>query len=178
MAEWYTISPAPWSVIMYALWALWGSKRLPKDAYTRFHRLAAWVDALWVAGVVVLVGDILWVAAVWIRWGAIYHEQIMLLVYSQIRNVAGLILCFMMSQGLWRSKRLRWGKDVYLLWGLDLIYLALWFGLAPGLEWTHWVYALENGFKSWPWVWVIGYIIGRIITTGIYVKTWSKRDAG
>jgi len=170
---WYTISPTPWSIAMYAIWAWWGSRRLPRDAYIRFHRLAAWVDALWIAGVVVLVGDILWVMAVWIRWGFVYPNEIMLLIYSLIRNTAGLILCLLMSRGWWNSGRVRWNMDVFCLWLVDLLYLIMWFGLAPGLEWTHWVYALENGYATWPYVGFIAFIIGRIITTTIYMRTWN-----
>ena len=173
MAAWYTISPTPWSVVLYAIWAWWGSKKLPRDAYCRLHRLAAWVDALWIAGIVVLVGDILWVIAVWIRWIPIYPNERILLMYSLIRNLSGLVLCLLMSRNWWKSKRIRWGSTIYFLWGINLLYLIVWFGFAPGLEWTHWVYALENGYRIWPHVWVIGYIIGRTITTAIYVRTYA-----
>jgi len=173
MVAWYTISPTPWSVILYALWAYWGSKKLPRDGYVRYHRLAAWADALWIAGVVFLVGDILWVLAVWIRWGPIYPGELGLMTNSLIRDFSGLIICLIMSWEWWKNRYVKWGPNVFLLWGVNLLYLLLWFGLAPGLEWTHWVYALEKGYSCWPYVWVIGYIIGRIITTLIYWRTWN-----
>jgi len=173
MAAWYTISPTPWSIVLYAIWAWWASKKIPPDLYVHLHRLAAWVDAIFVAGVVVLVGDILWVSAVWIRWIPNYPGEMMLLVNSQIRNISLLAISLIMSRDFWRTKMIHWGPAVYWLWGLDLLYLTLWFGLAPGLEWTHWVYALENGYACWPAVWGIGYIIGRIITTMIYWRTWN-----
>lgn len=174
---WYTISPTPWSIIMYALWAWWGSKRLPRDNYIRFHRLAAWVDALWIAGVVVLVGDILWVLAVWIRWTAVYPTDKTLLINSLVRDISGLVICLLMSKEWWSSARLSWNTNVFCLWLIDILYLVLWFGMAPSLEWTHWVYALENGFTTWPFVWIISFIIGRAITTTIYIKTWSNTNA-
>lgn len=172
---WYTISPSPWSIILYALWAWWGSRRLPRDAYIRFQRLAAWVDALWIAGVVFLVGDVFWIIAVWVRWGSTYPSQIILLVYSLIRNMSGLALCLLLSQNWWKSKRVRWNAEVYCLWLLNLLYLVIWFGLAPGLEWTHWVYAIENGYSSWPYVCFIAFVVGRIITTTIFWRTWNVK---
>lgn len=172
MPAWYTISPTSWSLLLYAIWAWWASSKLPQDVYVRIPRLAAWVDAAFIAGVVVLVGDILWVIAVWARWGSAYPGEIGLIANSLLRNFSILIICLIMSKDWWKSGVIRWGSDVYLLWGVDLLYLTLWFGLAPGLEWTHWVYALENGYASWPYVWVIGYIIGRAITTLIYWRTF------
>lgn len=173
MTAWYTISPSPWSITMYALWAWWASKKIPKDKYVRFHRLAAWVDAVWVAGVVVLVGDILLIMAVWIRWHSIYPNELGLIINSLLRNISILTICLIMSWDMWKLKWARWGSTVYLLWGVNILFLLLWFGLAPGLEWTQWVYALEHGFASWPYAWFVSFVIGRIITTMIYVRTWN-----
>ena len=175
-AAWYTISPTPWSIILYAIWAWWASKKIPPDLYVRFRMLAAWVDAVWVAGVVVIVGDILWVLAVWARWHSVYPGELGLITNSLLRNISILVICIIMSRKFWRTRLVHWGPEVYALWGVNLIYLALWFGLAPGLEWTHWVYALENGYSTWPYVWGIGYIIGRIITTLIYWRTWDVKQ--
>lgn len=176
MPEWYTVSPTPWSIILYTIWAWWASKKIPREKYIRFHRLAAWVDAVWVAGVVVLVGDILWVTAVGIRWLPTYPGELMLLVNSQVRNISLLAISLIMSWNMWKTKMVQWGPTVGALWCLALLYLLLWFGLAPGLEWTHWVYALENGYACWPYAWGIGYIIGRIITTAIFWRTWNVKQ--
>lgn len=172
MIAWYTISPSPWSIAIYAVWAWWASKKITPEGPLR-KRLAAWVGCVWIAGVVVLVGDILWVSAVWIRWVPTHPEELMLLFYSQIRNICLLSVSLIMSWHMWKTKIVQWGSTVLRLWGLNLLYLLLWFGLAPGLEWTHWVYALENGYSYWPYVWGIGYIIGRAITTLIYWRTWN-----
>ena len=176
MGAWYTISPAPWSILMYSIWAWWASGKIT-DSETSFRRrMGAWVDCVWVAGIVVLIGDILWVGAVWIRWGPIYPEEIPLLVYSQIRNVALLGVSLIMSWEMWKNLWISWGKDVALLWGLDIIYLTFWFGTAPSLEYTHWVYALENGYSAWLYAWGMGYIVGRMITTLIYWRTWDVKQ--
>lgn len=173
MPAWYTVSPTPWSILLYAVWAWWASKKIvPWDS--SFHqKLAAWVDCVWIAGVVVLVGDIQWVTAVWIRWMPTYPDEMMLLIYSQIRNFSLLAISLIMSRCFWRTKIVQWGSTVYWLWVLNLLYLTLWFGLAPGLEWTHWVFALENGYSCWPAVWIIGYVIGRTITTLIFWRIWN-----
>jgi len=175
MGAWYTVSPTPWSIILYAIWAWWASKKIAPGENLR-KRLAAWVDCVWIAGVVVLVGDIMWVSAVWVRWAPIYPDELMLLVYSQIRNFGLLSVSIIMSWHLWEAKIVKWGSTIFWLWGLNFLYLLLWFGLAPGLEWTHWVYALENGYTTWPYVWGIGYIIGRAITTLIYWRTWDVKQ--
>ena len=175
MGAWYTISPSPWSILLYAIWAYWGSKKLPRDTYVHIHRLAAWVDAVWIAGVVVLVGDILWVTAIWIRWHSFFPHEIGLIANTQIRNLSMLTISLIMSWKWWKFKIVHWGKDVYLLWGINLLYFALWIGLAPGIEWTHWVYALENGYPYWPIPWFITFIIGRAITTLIYWRTWNVK---
>ncbi|GAH18139.1 unnamed protein product [marine sediment metagenome] len=172
---WYTISPAPWSIMLYAIWAWWASKKIPKDKYIRLHRLAAWADAIWVAGVIVLVGDIQWVIAVWLRWISTYPDELNLLVNCMIRNISILAISLIMSWNLWKSKLVQWGPAVNLIWGVNLLYLLLWFGLAPGLEWTHWVYALENGYSIWPFTWFISFIVGRIITTIIFWRTWNVK---
>jgi len=175
MTAWYTISPSPWSIILYAIWAFYGSKKIPKDAYMRLHGLAAWVDAIWVAGVVVLVGDILWVMATWVRWHSVYTGELGLIANSLLRDISILTICLIMSWNMWKTKMVHWGPAVYLLWGVNLLFLLLWFGLAPSLEWTHWVYALENGYAYWPHVWGINFIIGRIITTTIFWRTWNVK---
>ena len=170
MPSWYTISPSPFSIAMYTLWAWWASKKIAPNG---MRRMSAWVDCVWIAGVVVLVGDIQWIIACWIRWVPTYPGDMMLLVYSLVRNFSLLAMSLMMSWNMWKNKMVHWGPAICWLWGLNILYLTLWFGLAPGLEWTHWVYALENGYSCWPYACFMAFIVGRIITTLIYWRTWN-----
>ena len=172
---WKSFPISPWSIALYLILSFWASKKLPKNAYRKISWLASWVDSLCVLGVVVLVGDILWLSLCWFKWAPSYSlnsfSNISLPIF---RNVAMIAVCLLLvSQNWLNAGFINLSREVIRLMGLNIVYLLLWFSLAPGKEWTHWLYALQNDYACWPYTWFISYPVGRAITSLVYIKMWS-----
>jgi len=176
---WESFPISPWSVALYLVLSFWASKKLPSKTYKQIPRLASWADTICVLGVIVLVGDILWLSLCWLRWNSYYSANYFsYILLPLIRNIAIIPICIMLMSRNWmREGYIKFSRQVQYLIGLNILFLLLNFYLAPGMEWTHWVYALQNGYACWPYTWFISYPIGRAITSLIYIKMWSPENA-
>ena len=176
---WNSFPISPWSAALYLVLSWWASKKLPSTSYKRIPRLASWVDSIAVLGMLVLVGDILWLSLCWFRWTPTYYANYFsYILLPLIRNVAMIITCILLMSKNWLHEGyIKFSRKVVYLIILNIAYLFTNFFLAPGKEWTHWLYALQNGYACWPYTWFISYTIGRAITSLIYIKMWSPENA-
>lgn len=174
---WKSFPISPWSIALYLALSRWASRKLPSDAYRKISWLASWVDAICILGVIVLIGDIFWLSLCWFKWSESYSQTAFSYIFLPIlRNIALLNVCILLvSQNWLRAGYIHLSRPVIRLIGLNIVYLLLHFSLSPGKEWTHWLYALQNDYKCWPYTWFISYPIGRAITSLIYIKLWSKQ---
>jgi hypothetical protein len=131
-----------------------------------------WVDALLCAGYVVLFGDIMWLIATGLKWCPVYPQWTMQVVYSLARNIVAVILINSINPELQRMNIMKWGKEVWILWLVNAYFLLIWFGTADILYETHWVHAYLNG-ANWTYAWFMSFVVGRIITTLVYVRQWN-----
>ena len=170
---------SPWSAALYLILTLWASRKLPSTSYRRIAWMASWVDAICLLGMLALFFDSLWVSLCWLRW----TESYSLTAFSHIilplsRNIAMFIVCITLISRNWiREGYINLSREVFLLFGLHISYTILRFCLAPGKEWTNWIYAMENGYACWPYVWFLDYVVLRLITTLLWIKIWSPKNA-
>ena len=176
---WISFPISPWSLVLYLFLSYWASKKLPSNAYYRISWLASWVDSICVLGIIVLIGDIIWLSLCWFRWNITYSMNSFSYIFLPIaRNVAMLIVCFLLISQNWiRAGYIKLSREVFLLAGFNVLYLFLWFYLSPGKEWTHWLYAIQNNYACWPYTWFISYPVGRAITSLVYIKMWRAPHA-
>lgn len=174
---WKSFPISIWSAALYLVLSYWASKKLPSKSYKRIKRLAAWVDAICIIGVVVLIGDMIWIMTSYFRWDNIYYEEPISYIFLPLaRNISMIVVCMLLMSRNWlREGYINLNREVIFWAGLNILYIFLCFYLAPGKEWTHWQYALENGYACWPYVWFISYPIGRAITSLLWVKMWSTK---
>lgn len=172
---WKSFPISPWSVALYLVLSWWASRKIPSKLYGRIAWLASWADAICVLGVLVLVGDIFWLSLCWFRWNSSYALNSFSYIFLPIaRNIAMIVVCILLMSRNWLYEGyISFSIEVISLIGLNIIYLLMYFYLAPGREWTHWLYALQNGYSCWPYTWFISYPIGRAITSMVYIKMWS-----
>lgn len=169
----------PWSVVIYLLWSWWASKKLPSNSYRKIPWLASWTDTICIVGVVVLIGDIIWIIISYFRWNNIYYvEPISYIFLPLARNISMIVVCIILISRNWVNEGyICLNKEVIFLTGLNILYIFLSFYLAPTKEWTHWLYALQNNYACWPYTWFISYPIGRAITSLLWIKMWSPKHA-
>lgn len=169
MVEWWLLSPNPVSIVMYSAWAVWGMRKFKHLYYKRLPWFYQWFDALMCAGWVVIFGDTMWLIATFIRWVPVYPQWTMQVVYSLLRNFTVFALLYMFTKD--NLPLLKWGKEVWVMWGVNAYFLLIWFGTAEVLYETHWVHAYLNG-ANWFYGWFMAFVMGRIITTIIYMRQW------
>lgn len=172
---WKSFPISVWSVLLYLSLSWWASRKLPSKSYKRISWLASWADSICILGVVILAFDILWVITYWLKWAPLNPQSYTLLILNIGRNVSTIIISLLlMSANWWNKGYLHFNGEVSVLIGLNVAYICLWFYFAPGIEWTNWVYALENGYGCWPSSWLIAYPIGKSLFSLLWFRMWDS----
>lgn len=169
---------------MYVAWAAWGYRHLVKNGYLEgktskygpwFLKLATFTEVIMAVGLIVLMGDTFWAAACGLRFLSSFPESTQQMTFVLARDGVGVIF-FLMGAAELISEKAFDPLRGWWLWILNLAFLVLWFGLAPGPEWTDWTYALRHDY-GWLQAWrafSLSHILGRFITTTIYWRAWQR----
>lgn len=176
---WKSFPISPWSVALYAVWIWWAHKKLPSTSYKRIAWLGKLADTLCILGILALIGDTLWVSLCWFRWPESYSGIAFPYIFLPIvRNTSMIVVCTLLVSRNWlREGYIQINREVAKLIGINILYMVLRFYLAPGKEWTNWLYAIQNDFACWPYVWFLDYIVCRGLTTLVWLKMWSPKNA-
>ena len=169
--SWWMRSPSPVTVCMYALFALWGAQRLLKRApYKHLRYVMAFIDALMVLGVIVLIGDLIWVVGILLRFGSQYPGSVRQLLFCGARDIAGLAFCLLLTEKLWKNHAVIWTRNTTYGILFNMIFMGVWFTLAPSPVYTDWTYAIIHGQPTHviAFSFFISHVLGRIITAEIY----------
>lgn len=173
---WKSFPLSAWSAALYLVLSYWASKKLPSTSYKRIAWLAAWADSICILGILVLIGDIFWLSLCWLRWSESYSQNAFsYILLPMARNISMIFVCTLLVSHNWLHEGyISFSRQVKNFISLNILYLVIYFSLAPGREWTHWLYALQNGYACWPYTWFISYPIGRAITSLIWIKMWGS----
>lgn len=171
---WWALSPSPFSITFYLILATYGTTKILKlKKYRRLKHLVAFTDAILILGFIVLALDILWLVACGLRFGWYYPSSVLQLIFSVGRNIAGITLCYLLIGNYFRKCLIRLEK-AYWVFSLNLLFLLVWFVLAPSPAWTDWTYAIRHNYSMNTVLssFFISHIIGKSIVALIYIKIW------
>lgn len=134
-----------------------------KKVRNTFHRFA---ESFFLVGFTILLLDFCWTIACGLRFGALYPNSLMQLAAAGARDLVGALFCYIfISQHLKKPS-----KYACMLFGVNLVFLALWFGLSPSPAYTDWTYALKKNYPSFVVAqsFFVSHIIGKTIVALFY----------
>lgn len=175
---WYALSPSPFTVVYWIVLASWAAIfRLNVQTYKRFQMFARFTDALFIVGLVVVSNDIIWVFACLFKWGALYPASVPQLGFCVARNVAAVMFCYLLTFHLFKKRVVGFTKATWLLYGVNVLFMSVWFWLAPTPAFTDWTYAIRHDYSLnvVAGSFLISHIGGKTLTGLIYLSLWRRR---
>jgi len=172
---WYALSPSPITIIFYGLLSLYGAKKMMKGSNSK--SLFTWIktanDSLIFLGIIVLIGDVFWCVACYLRFASTFTGGLQLIVCI-IRDLAGLTLCVIWSKPLFKSQIVKFDFLTFIGFTLLIVFLTVWFVEAGDPSWTDWTYAIRNNYSLQRILTsvFISHGIGKSITALLYVSSW------
>jgi len=151
--SWFAVSPSPWSLAFYAVMAAIGSQLLLNlgAKYKRAQRLMAFLDALFLLGIIVFIQDTIWLLINTWRWILPLYSGTATFSNYYIRfpqNIVGALLLFLLTWGLWKGKLVNFNKKTVFWFAVIASFTFTVFLLAPGQQFTDWVYAVHFGYSD------------------------------
>ena len=150
---WFAVSPSPWSLAFYAVMAAIGSELLLRSGakHGRAPRLMAFLDALFLLGIIVFIQDTIWLLINTWRWIIPLYSGTATFLNYYVRfpqNVVGALLLFLLTWGLWRSNLVAFRKKTVFWFAVISAFTFMVFLLAPGQQLTDWTYAISHGYSD------------------------------
>lgn len=150
---WFAVSPSPWSFAFYILMGVIGARLLLRAGvpYKRAPRLIAFLDAVFILGMVVFLQDSIWLVMNTWRWILPYYMGTATFTNYWIRfpqNIVGALLLLLVTSGLWQLKYVRLNRKFWFWISLIVIYTGIVFALAPSQGFTDWVFAVAYGYSD------------------------------
>lgn len=175
---WFALSPSPFSIIFYFILIFYGIRKLLKtNKYRRWKYVNAFAEAFFILGLIVLIGDCLWIVACGLRFGTLFPDSLPQLGYSFARNIAGLALCFLLVGNDFKRGLLSFKPSTYLMFYVNCIFLLAWFGLSSSPAYTDWTFAIryDYPFATVLLSFLVSHVIGKGLVASIYYTIWGKR---
>lgn len=151
---WFALSPSPWSLAFYAIMGIIGGRQLLKQGakFKRFQKISAFLDAIFILGIVVLLQDTIWLLANTWRWIIPQYMGVATFTNYWIRfpqNIVGALFFWLVSAwGEYRAGMFSFKKTTLLAYLAIAIMTFTVFGLAPNQAWTDWTFAVSHGFSD------------------------------
>jgi hypothetical protein len=150
---WFAVSPSPWSLAFYVIMGIIGGRQLLKQGaqYSRYPKLIAFLDAIFILGIVVFIQDTMWLLVNTWKWIIPHYLDIATFSNYWIRfpqNIIGALLCVLMSWGAWKAGLVSFKKSTLAMFELIAVMTFTVFFLAPNQAWTDWTFAVHNGFSD------------------------------
>ena len=143
--------------------------------YKRWRHVNAFTDAIFLVGIITLSTDLMWVIACALRFGMMFPDSLLQLVFCALRDMVGMIFCYLLIGNYFKNKIVNFNHKTWLGYLLNLTFLIIWFILAPNPAWTDWTYAIKNNYSFTIILtsFIISHIIGKAIVTNIYFMIWK-----
>jgi len=151
--SWFAVSPSPWSLAFYAVMALIGSQILLNlgAKYRRAQRLMAFLDALFLLGIIVFIQDSIWLIFNTWRWILPLYSGTATFLNYYVRfpqNIMGAALMILLTWGVWKSNLVAFRKKTIFWFAVISAFTFTVFLLAPGQQLTDWTYAISHGYSD------------------------------
>lgn len=153
--SWFAFSPSPWSFAFYAILGFIGGRQLLREGvgahYKRFPKLMAFVSAIFIMGIVVLIQDTIWLGINTWRWIIpLYMDRAMFGNYwvRFPQNLVGALAFLLLSWGEWKLKFVSFKMSTVFLFGMIALFTFAVFSLAPSQAVTDWVFAVRMGYPD------------------------------
>lgn len=177
---WYMKSPSPWTLAIWLILTIWGSRILVKQIHYRRPRLAwllAFVDSALILGFLVLITDLLWCVACGLRFGPYFpfYPDVYGLILAAARDVAGLVFLGLMVWDNFKQRILAFSTLSYLSLAGYVVFLACWFCLAPDPSFTDWTFAFKYGYPATRVLqdFLISHVLGRLFIVVLFYSVFG-----
>jgi len=173
-------SPSPFTFAFWIVLALWGNMQLKRHGikYKRFFSISRLVDSILIVGLVAFSFDAFWCIAQAFKFGYLYPGDLPELYRCFIRDIAFLILCYLMTYpSLIKTRIIRITKTTKWFVILESTFFLIWFLLAPSPGFTDWTYAIRHAYSSMEIMgaFVISHVIGKFIQGLIFISLWRTK---
>lgn len=167
---WWALSPSPFSVLFWVLLASYGVTLLPKQ-----NVLKGFVKALFVVGLTVLSFDASWVVLQLIKFGSHFPGSVLQLIVCLARDLAGLLLCYIMTYDLFKQKILEVTYSTGIFYCLLWAFMATWFFYSPSPAFTDWTYAIRFGYDclTVTYSFIISHVFAKFLQGLIFFSMWK-----
>ena len=145
----------------------------------RWSWLIAFINSLWIVGIVVLIQDLFFLVITSFRWVPVYPQYATWSFWLCFpRDLAALALCFLLSHefyGKTYSFNMRFWTDFFLLWGITICVFAV----VPNMGFTNWTFAITEHMDDSVirLAFAMNFLFGKPFLFYIYTKLW-KREKG
>lgn len=150
---WFTVSPNIWSMTFYLLCAIAGGRILLAHGahYKKWPVLIAFIDGLFLIGIIVLIQDTGWMLFNTLRWYISYGSQMSLTGYwiRYPQNLVGLCLLFLLTYGLWKARLVAFTRHTVFWMVIIWFMMGINFMLAPDPSWTDYTWAVRIQAPDW-----------------------------
>jgi hypothetical protein len=150
---WFAVSPSPWSMIFYAVFGLIGAWQLLRSGakYRRWPWLLAFIDALFLLGMIVFIQDSIWLVCNTFRWILPLYSGVANFWNYYVRfaqNFLGFLLLTLLSYGNLRLRVAYFNRKTLAYLLLIACFTAAVFILAPNQGFTDWTFAVHYGYSD------------------------------
>jgi hypothetical protein len=179
---WFYQSPNPLTILSWILMAAYGSGQLLKNGvkFKRAPRLIAFINAGFIAGIIVLIQDLFFLVITAIRWIPIYPQYATLDFWLCFpRDLAGLALCIILTWDLYGLYSLK-NSQTWLGFAELWIITILIFIFTPTMGITNWTFAITQGMSNQIILiaFILNFLFGKPILFIIYTTLWRKKEYG
>lgn len=151
---WFAVSPGPWSLTFYAIMGVIGARKLLKSSGVKYHKwpwLIAFIDAIFLLGMIVFIQDTIWLLINTWRWILPMYSGVATFWNYYVRfpqNLLGFMLFGLLTYDKWKLcvVFLSWKTLAYLLIIASFTFLVFW--LAPNQGLTDWIFAVQKGYSD------------------------------
>lgn len=155
--SWFAVSPGPWSLTFYAIMGVIGARKLNSGRWrrvydeTRWPWLLAFIDAIFLLGMIVFIQDSIWLVINTWRWIIPMYSGVATFWNYYVRfpeNLLGFMLFGLLTYGKWRLRVvvLSWKTLYYLLLIASFTFLVFYF--SPNQAFTDWTFAVNHSFSD------------------------------
>ena len=176
---WFALSPSPFSIIFYLILTAYAYRKI-KDvrAHDFKKKIVTFTDALLIVGFVVVYLDTFWIAACGLRFGWFFPDSVLQLLFAFGRNIAALILCYMLIGNYFKQKKLEITKWAKFWFFYNIVFLSLWFLISPTPAYTDWTYAIRHNYPLSTIItsFLTSHIAGKFIVTMFFISIWKPQS--
>lgn len=168
-------SPSPMSLLFHGLLIFWAARIVrQRILYKKHSWLYSFADAFFLVGFIVLSGDFIWMTICGLRFLFFYPDNLFLVVCVLGRDVAGMILCYML-QRINIGSIIQFKPITKFMYLVLIGFLTVNFAYAVDPTWTDWTYAIRQGKDTMYilTVFLVNWVGGKLITVGL-VWSWFQ----